>query len=416
LTDSINQMLNSLRAAQARLTSSQAAAAESAQLLRTGLEASWSGVWEWRVADRCIRLDPMSCRLIGLPVDAGADQASVEFDMARFEACFMPEDWVRAKPVVEDGMAANSAGFRVDMRVPDGAGRFRWVLWRGRVTKRDASGRAMLAFGTLNDVQERRRAQDALAEANASLERRVSERTRALQHARDEAVQANRAKSDFLSRMSHELRTPLNAVLGFSQLLCMSDVGEQQRRWAEEIRRGGEHLLRLIEDLLDLARIEAGKVSVHLRPVGLTPLLDGTFSVVRAAYPNAKLALRWEQQQGAAAVLADEVRLRQVLVNLLSNAIKYNQDDALVEVIVEPRSRNVTWIGVADRGIGVPPDRELELFSPFARLGREHGAVDGAGIGLSVSRELVELMGGRIGFLRRDGGGSVFWIELPASS
>jgi signal transduction histidine kinase len=416
LTDAINQMLGSLRAAQVRLADSQAAAAESARLLRTGLEATSAGVWEWRVADGRIRLDPMSCRLTGLPTRATVDHEFIEFEMARFEACFMPEDRARAVQVAQAGMAVGDAGFRVDMRVPDGAGRWRWVLWRGRVVQRGAGGEAVLAFGTLSDVHERRTAQADLAEINATLERRVAERTQALQLARDEAVQANRAKSDFLSRMSHELRTPLNAVLGFAQLLCMSGGGERERRWGEEIRRSGEHLLHLIEDLLDLARIEAGRVSIELRPVALAPLVDEVFSLVRAAYPHSKAELSWHTQVGHPQVMADALRLRQVLVNLVGNAVKYNRDDRRIEVFAEPAAGNSIRVGVADRGIGVPAEREGELFSPFARLGRERSTVQGAGIGLSVSRALVELMGGRLGFQRREGSGSVFWIELPASA
>lgn len=409
LTDAINQMLGSLRA-------SQAAAAESARLLRTGLEAASAGVWEWRVADGRIRLDPMSCRLLGLSSGATVGNEFVEFEMTRFEHCFMPQDRAGAAQAAQDGMAAGHAGFRIDVRVPDGSTGWRWVLWRGRVVQRGEGGEALLAFGTLSDVQERRRAQEDLAEANATLEQRVAERTQALQLARDEAVQANRAKSDFLSRMSHELRTPLNAVLGFAQLLCMSGSGERERRWGEEIRRSGEHLLHLIEDLLDLARIEAGRVSIDLRPVALSPLVDEVFSLVRAAYPHSKAELHWHAPVGPAQVLADELRLRQVLVNLVGNAVKYNRDDARIDVIADPAGDHSIRVGVADRGIGVPPEREAELFSPFARLGRERTSVPGAGIGLSVSRALVELMGGRLGFQRREGEGSVFWIELPASA
>ncbi|MFC4487612.1 PAS domain S-box protein [Tepidiphilus baoligensis] len=249
--------------------------------------------------------------------------------------------------------------------------------------------------------------------------------TSALHEAMETAQRANRAKSEFLSRMSHELRTPLNAILGFSQLLLQSKrepLGERQRRHVEQIHRSGQHLLALVNDVLDLARIEAGRLSLSLEPVALRTLLDEALELV-APLADEK-GIRIHDHSRAAPpgrVWADFTRAKQVLLNLLSNAVKYNRPDGEIHLRVlapgEHEGPAGQWgIEVADTGIGIDPERLDELFQPFSRLGQERGRIEGTGIGLVISRQLVEQMGGQFIVHSQPDVGSRFAFTLPGTA
>jgi PAS domain S-box-containing protein len=246
---------------------------------------------------------------------------------------------------------------------------------------------------------------------------------RELEHARQDkaaAEAANRAKTEFLSRMSHELRTPLNAVLGFSQLLEIDraeSLSEGQRRRVKLIREAGEHLLRMIGDLLDLTRIESGSLQVQLDAVPVLPLAEEAIDMLRpqAAAAQVRMALQLKGQ--ALAVLADRTRLRQVLLNLLSNAVKYNRPGGSVDVLIAPArpAEGKAWLSITvqDSGVGIEAADLPHLFEPFNRLAQARGGIEGTGIGLSVTRALVTLMQGRIRANSQPGVGSSFHILLP---
>ena len=236
---------------------------------------------------------------------------------------------------------------------------------------------------------------------------------REVQAAKDEAERANRAKSEFLSRMSHELRTPMNAILGFGQLLEMRDLGAEERDHVGEIRKAGDHLLGLINEVLEISRIEAGKLAISLEPVPLHDLLAESLSLIRPLAEQRGLSLGYEEAgcEGKH-VLGDLQRLKQVLLNLLSNAVKYNVEGGSVHVRCDPRPEENLRISVSDTGRGIPPDRLGQLFEPFERLGAEQEGQEGTGLGLALSKRLVEAMGGSIGVDPAQGKGSTFWIDL----
>jgi signal transduction histidine kinase/ActR/RegA family two-component response regulator len=246
----------------------------------------------------------------------------------------------------------------------------------------------------------------------------VDERTHELRHtmaeleaARTAADTANTAKSQFLSRMSHELRTPLNAVLGFAQLLELREQSAEDREAVEHILKGGNHLLALINEVLDISRIEAGDMTLSPEPVHLADVVDEALALVRPMAAARSIGLH--HHPCGHHVLADRQRLKQVLLNLLSNAVKYNRFGGTVTVACEQLGEDRVRLNVTDTGQGISADDVARLFVPFERLGAASTDVEGTGIGLALSRRLAEAMGGRLEVDSTVGEGSTFWIELP---
>ena len=237
----------------------------------------------------------------------------------------------------------------------------------------------------------------------------------ALIAAKDEAERANRAKSQFLSSMSHELRTPMNAILGFGQLL-VSDPDQplagRQPAHVREILRGARHLLRLINEVLDLSQVEAGRLRITLEPVDVAPLLAECIALLEPLAGRAAIRMELGGDATGAVVHADRTRLQQVLLNLLSNAIKYNRPGGLVRIACHADGAGLR-VAIADTGAGIGADQRERLFQAFERLDAWGTSIEGAGLGLALSRRFMDAMGGEIGLESDVGRGSTFWIRLP---
>jgi protein-histidine pros-kinase len=229
-------------------------------------------------------------------------------------------------------------------------------------------------------------------------------------------VQANRAKSDFLSGMSHELRTPLNAVVGFAELMQIKGAEtppEKLQEYIGHILDAGKHLLTLVTQLLDLAGIEAGRLNLSMDAVDVRTVLRNVHGLMAPLAEKVGVKLILQLPAEIADAYGDQVRIRQVLINFLSNAIKYNREGGSVTLTASETHTADIRFSVSDTGIGIPPERRDELFQPFHRLGAEHSQVTGSGIGLAYSRNVLEAMGGRLGFTSELGTGSTFWADLP---
>ncbi len=282
---------------------------------------------------------------------------------------------------------------------------------------RDAQSNILgyLLIGTDNTARKQIEAE------RRSLDERLRDSLLALQEKHDElgrtkavADKANLAKSDFLSSMSHELRSPLNAILGFAQLMESDSPPPSAVAQAsiQQILHAGWYLLKLINEILDLAVIESGRISLSPEPVSLAPVLLECQTMIDPQAVRRGITMTFPQFAAPMFVVVDRTRLKQVIINLLSNAIKYNEVDGKVDVTCVVTSAGRVRISVTDTGAGLPIEKVAQLFQSFNRLGQEHGTEEGTGIGLMVSKQLVELMGGGIGVESKVGRGSVFWIEF----
>ena len=316
-----------------------------------------------------------------------------------FARFYPPEDIARGAPQRDLDSAAAQGRCEVEgWRVrKDGS-----TFWANVVFTaiRDARGNARGFAKLTRDLTERRQVEEALTRAKGAAEK------------------ANLAKSEFLSSMSHELRSPLNAILGFAQLMesDATPATSSQRASIDEILRAGWYLLELINEILDLAQIESGKLSLSPEPTSLAEVILECRAMIEPQAQQRGIRMTFPQFDVPRFVQADRTRLKQVLINLLSNAIKYNQSGGMVVVDCAGSTAERVRLNVRDSGAGLPPEKLAQLFQPFNRLGQEHGAEQGTGIGLVMSKRLVELMGGVLGVESSVGGGSVFWWELGAAA
>ena len=329
--------------------------------------------------------------------------------------------WNAAAEVIYDRPAAEAVGRLLAQVVsPDGAGDLAGLLRRvadgdlvrleaGHARRdgspisvaltaaplRDRSGAVAGASLVARDITDRKHAEEALEQAKLAAE------------------QANQAKSEYLSRMSHELRTPLNAILGFAQLLELDELSDEQHESLGHILSAARHLLALINEVLDIAAIEAGRLALSLEPVAVADVVSETVSLIRPLADQHSILLGTPAHSCDQHVLGDRQRLKQILLNLASNAVKYNHQGGTVQVSCERVGGEHLRVKVRDTGPGIPAASVERLFVPFERLENQNSGIEGAGLGLPLSKRLAEAMGGTLGLATAEGEGTTFWVELP---
>ncbi|HEY7773626.1 MAG TPA: PAS domain-containing protein [Marinagarivorans sp.] len=361
------------------------------------IKSSNDGFWEWSAEQSGFSFSNRCWELLGYTeqddvVNQGVDR------LQAWRKRMHPEDGKMFDAAIDRHIKTKEP-FDVEYRIRHRDGSWCWIRGRGHMAF-DEKGRPMRMSGTNMCITELKQAEERVLAA------------------KEQAEAANRAKSDFLSSMSHELRTPLNAILGFSQILEGDlKLTSEQRNNVVEIAKAGRYLLTLIGDVLDLAKIEAGRMDVSLESVEPNQLLTECLSYVQSRADELSIQMKLSMEPVThQRVCADRIRLKQVFLNLLSNAVKYNKPFGRVFVEGTFTENGNLRVEINDTGRGIPEQKASEVFQPFCRLGAEQTDIEGSGVGLVITRQLVNQMGGEIGFYNRSEGGCCFWLELPLMS
>ncbi|MED5621914.1 PAS domain S-box protein [Ideonella sp. BN130291] len=376
---------------------------------RSIVEGALEGIFRVSMEGRVLSANPAGARMLGY--DSVDEVLRKVTDLAN-QVYAHPEDRER----ILSTLVAYGAISNQELKLRHAKGQTLWASFSARLV-RDEAGRPVFIETFASDVTARKLAEAELKRSHERLEELVAERTAELTRAKELADVANQAKSAFLANMSHELRTPLNAVLGFAQLLQRDDgLNERQRRGLGTIEKSGEHLLALIDDVLDLAKVEAGKLELLPEPVELRAFLDLTAEIIRVKAVDKGLRFVVDLPAGLpGAACFDAKRLRQVLLNLLNNAVKFT-DQGHVTLRVRAMGRADAQVRlrfeVEDSGVGIAPEAVAAIFMRFEQVGDATRRAHGSGLGLAISRQLVLLMGGDIHVDSQPGRGSRFWFEL----
>ncbi len=376
---------------------------------RLTLEAVNVGVWDWDVAGDYYYASPIYYTMLGYPPHEGLANRHEWLERLH------PDDRSLVMEKVQGVLRHQQDHYLYDARFLHADGRYRWMRVIGYGVERDGHGKVGRMLGLRMDIDAQKRAEEELRHYREQLEETVEQRTAELRLARDAAEAANRAKSMFLANMSHELRTPLNAILGFSHMMQhTAGLSPIQYQNLEIINRSGAHLLTLINDVLELAKIESGKLQLDIAPFDLAHMVQDVSHMMQLRAQQKGLQLVLESASELPQYIeGDEARLRQVLVNLVENGIKFSREGQVtIRLGSETEATPRLLIEVEDTGPGIEPQEQQQLFQPFVQAA-EGRAAGGTGLGLAVTRQFVQLMGGHIGVESTPGKGSCFRIQLP---
>jgi PAS domain S-box-containing protein len=356
---------------------------------RLATEAATDGIYEWNVEDGSLYLSAKAKAFFSV--------AEGELNAEAWSALVHAEDLPGYRQAVIDHFRQMTACLEHEYRIAGRGGALRWVHDRG-IALRDGAGRAVRLVGAITDVTSRREAEQALRQA------------------RDRAEAATLEKSKFLANMSHELRTPLNAIIGFSEVLVDGLFGEltaKQHEYVSDIHESGQHLLSLINDILDLSKVEAGRMELEISEFEVGTVLQRAVALVRERAQRQGVSLTFSVDSGCGEVKADERKLKQIMLNLLSNAIKFTPSGGSIAISAR-RENGSLAVAVRDTGSGIAPEDQAAVFEEFRQVGSDaQRKAEGTGLGLALTKRFVELHGGEIHLESTPGKGSTFTITLP---
>jgi PAS domain S-box-containing protein len=371
------------------------------------LQATEEGTWDWDITSGTVAYSDQWLGMLGYHAE------ELPARLETWSERVHPDDWPRVEEEVRAFLQPGGTKLRSEFRLRHRDGSWRWISDRGKVVTRDANGRALRAVGAHTDITSRR-----------TVELALEQRTRELIEANAGLARAAQVRDEFLARISHELRTPLTTILALVEMLLGSRgdaLSERQRNRILSVQESGRHLVDLIDEVLDLAKLEAGTMKVALETV---PVLGIAERAVRLIAPHAQrkeLRLSFEPGPQGLAVIADPLRLKQILVNLLNNAVKFTSPGGEVNLTVTPlrRTADAAWVElrVKDTGIGIAPEKLGQIFQPFVQL--ESGlnrSFGGSGLGLAIVKHFTEMQGGEIIVASQPGQGSEFCVRLPAGA
>ncbi len=367
---------------------------QSEERLSVALEGAGDGIWEWNLETDEMQFSELYAKMLGYRKDELAHKVSTWIDGIH------PNDCQRVKNQLQDYLEGKLSRFDVEFRLRCKDNSWKWILCRGKVISRNIHDQPLRMTAIHTDISSRKAMENELLQA------------------KEEAEKANRAKSEFLSSMSHELRTPLNAILGFTQLLIndpTSPLNDEQHESATHILNSGQHLLALINDVLELAKIESGNIETSIERIVLSEVISACLPVLQNLADEKQVTI----ETGANfdhCVYADFTRLKQVFINLITNAIKYNKPGGSVSIHCSERTNQFLRISIADTGIGIAKGKQTQMFKAFNRLGQEYSGIEGTGVGLVITQNLIHALHGHLGFSSDENVGSVFWFELPMST
>jgi len=370
----------------------------SEQRFKFAVEGVGDGVWDWNMKTNVVNYSPLWMNMLGYK----ENELAHTFDT--FKKLVHPDDMPRVKQSLDDYLAKNKKEYNIDIRLLCKDKSYKWILSRGQVVEVDKNDLAVRMVGIHSDITA------------------IKENEQKIIISQQEAEEANNAKSQFLSSMSHELRTPMNAIMGFGQLLQLNSektLSKNQIENVNEILKASGHLLGLINEVLDLAQIEAGKINLSIENIYLSDIMRESTKLIHPLAEKRGITISFFNKEKDASdnnlehyiVRGDYTRLKQIFINLLSNAVKYNVDDGSVNIDCCIYDGKVK-VSISDTGTGISKKKQKYLFTAFNRLGAEETEVEGTGIGLVITKDIVELMGGAVGFESEEGKGSTFWVEL----
>ncbi|UHQ56355.1 ATP-binding protein [Microbulbifer sp. YPW16] len=357
------------------------------------LGAVGDGLWEWDLLADEVVMDLACWSMLGY--DSDHIDRDARSALKLWKSRILPEDLPRAERAFHDHIS-EQLPLDVEFRLWHRDGGIIWVRCRGQLQK-NSEGRPVRVLGLAQDVTGYREAQQRLE--------------RELDSERKEST----VRAELLLSLSHELRTPLNSILGYSQMVELEmSLNPDQRQRLGEIRRAGQHLLHLVGDVLELARIDSQRLAPSMEPIKPAALVEDCKRLLEPLAETRKVSvifepLGWE----SAYICADPVRFKQVVLNLAGNAVKYNRENGRVVINFSPQAEGWLRLSILDTGKGIAESRRAEVFEPFNRLGAERGQIEGTGVGLAIAKRLTEAMGGRIDFDSHEDQGSIFWIDFP---